>query len=376
MNLYSTFIEKALSLLKNEGYFGFIIPNSILYNESYKKLRDLLLNSTTLKKIIRLPDNVFEGVKVETIILIYQKKKTDSIEKCEVIIYPREAKISHIDEKDSNEEVLYFSQSNWNKDQKVINISTNTLNERIIKNIENESVPLVQLCDFSLGLTPYDKYKGHTKKQIEGRAFHSTTKKDNTFKPLLPGENIERYNIFWDKKEYISYGDWLGAAREQRFFTSPRIIVRQIVSGKPPRIYAGYTEEELYNTQIGFNIIVKDENVVLTKYILAILNSKLMNFYHKEKYLDPSKTLFQKILIANAKKFPIKIISITEQKNIVKLSDKMLSLNKHLNDIGDKKTIEREKLEEEIKRTDKEIDELIYKIYNITNEEKKIIEAK
>ena len=233
----------------------------------------------------------------------------------------------------------------------------------------------MDICDFSLGLTPYDKYKGHTKSQIEERVFHSKTKKNATFKPLLSGENIIRYGVFWDGKEYLSYGDWLGAAREQRFFTKPRIIVRQIVSGKPPRIYAGYTNEEFYNTQIAFNLLVKDEAKISLKYLLSILNSKLINFYHKEKYLDPSKNLFQKILIANAKTFPIKILSLEKQRPHINLVDKMLSLNKRLVELGDKQTNERQRLEEEIKRTDSEIDELVYQLYGITEEEKKIIEG-
>ena len=113
---------------------------------------------------------------------------------------------------------------------------------------------------------------------------------------------------------------------------------------------------------------------ISSKYLLAILNSKLMSFYHKEKYLDPLKNLFQKILIANAKKFPIKIIPESEQQPLIKLVDKMLSLNKRLNEIGDKKTDERAEIKEEIKHTDNEIDKLVYKIYGITEEEKKIIE--
>jgi len=52
----------------------------------------------------------------------------------------------------------------------------------------------------------------------------------------------------------------------------------------------------------------------------------------------------------------------------------MLSLNKHLNEIGDKKTDERADIEEEIKHADNEIDGLVYKIYGITEEEKKIID--
>lgn len=60
-------------------------------------------------------------------------------------------------------------------------------------------------------------------------------------------------------------------------------------------------------------------------------------------------------------------------KKIENLVDKSLSLKKRLNEIGDKKTEERAKIEEEIKKTDAEIDELVYKLYGITEEEKEII---
>jgi hypothetical protein len=42
--------------------------------------------------------------------------------------------------------------------------------------------------------------------------------------------------------------------------------------------------------------------------------------------------------------------------------------------IRDKQTSERQRLEAEIARTDAEIDELVYQLYGITDEEKKIIE--
>jgi hypothetical protein len=52
----------------------------------------------------------------------------------------------------------------------------------------------------------------------------------------------------------------------------------------------------------------------------------------------------------------------------------MLSLNKKLNELGDKITDETLRLNEEIEKTDKEIDDVVYKIYNITAKEQKIIE--
>jgi hypothetical protein len=71
---------------------------------------------------------------------------------------------------------------------------------------------------------------------------------------------------------------------------------------------------------------------------------------------------------------PIKIVSESKQQSIIKLVDKMLSLNKRLNEIGDKKTSESAKIEEEIKKTDAEIDELVYKLYGLTKEEIAIVE--
>ena len=84
---------------------------------------------------------------------------------------------------------------------------------------------------FTLGITPYDKYRGHSEDTIKNRKFHSKDKLDKTYKPLRTGENITRYYLKPNVEEYIKYGDWLGAMREERFFTEPRILIRQIVSG-------------------------------------------------------------------------------------------------------------------------------------------------
>ena len=60
---------------------------------------------------------------------------------------------------------------------------------------------------------------------------------------------------------------------------------------------------------------------------------------------------------------------------MITLVDKMLSLHKCLDEVDNEKTNERIKIEEKISITDNEIDELVYELYNITEEEKKIIES-
>ena len=305
VNLYSIFIEKGIEILSKNGILSFINPNSMLVNDSYTKLRNLIFSKIT--HIVKLPDNIFEEAKVETIIFEI-KNSENKINLVNVIKYNKNEKITSIDE---NKAIIIYK-SDWNTKEKHFNIYISKREKEILDKIENESLKLENIADFTLGITPYDKYRGHDEDTIKKRLFHSDTKIDSTYKPLITGENIQRYFIDNKIKEYIKYGEWLGAKREERFFNEPRILIRQIISGKPPRIYAGYTEESLYFTQIGFGIISKNKSIS-NKYILVILNSLLINFYHKYMYLDLEKDLFQKILIANCKKLPIKEISLQEQ---------------------------------------------------------------
>ncbi len=326
INLYSIFIEKAYDLVKPNGFISFINPNSILVNSSYKKIRALLIDEMT--KIIKLPDDVFVDAKVETI--IFELRKNNKNEFVDVLVYPKSEKIDFVD----NSRIKRIEKAVWKKDENLnynIFLSPDGINllNKIKQNKTNE---LGEISDFCLGITPYDKYQGHSQEIIKSRAFHSNEKLDSTYKPLIAGENILRFNVTNQIREYIKYGDWLGAKREERFFTSPRIIVRQIVSGKPPRIYAGFTDEALYFTQIGFSIIPK--KVESAKYLLTIINSKLITYYHKYKFLDIEKDLFQKILIANCKQLPIVIISKENQQPFIEKADKMLDLNLQLQEKG------------------------------------------
>jgi len=375
VNLYAIFIEQGLKILSNNGFFGFIVPNSILYQSSYEKIRKYILNEFVINKIVRLPDNVFQNVKAETIILSISKSSKTS----ECILYDRTDNISEISETNCSEKKMIKS-NDWLKNEySVFDIFSTKIETDLIQKIEKDKTDLVLLSDFTLGLTPYDKYKGHTQKQIQERVFHSRTKKDDTFKPLLEGADIKRYSVIWSEKEFISYGPWLGAPREQRFFTAPRILIRQIVSGNPLRIYAGFTDKEIYNTQSVFNIISKDEILLNTKYLLALLNSNLINFYHGHKYLDLSKNLFQKILIQNCKKFPIKTIDkqnkdeLQKQNEIVKLVDQLLKLNEEKAEIKLQTKIAQ--LENKITYCESRINEIIYQLYELTEEETKIVEG-
>ncbi|MNK97032.1 hypothetical protein D3C87_1173460 [compost metagenome] len=254
---------------------------------------------------------------------------------------------------------LKYSIKEWENDQEFrFNIFQSEESADILLKIEKKTqYNLSDIADFSLGITPYDKYKGHSENLIKNKEFHSKTQLNNTYKPLISGKNIKQYVIDEKVDEYIKYGDWLGASRDERFFISPRLIVRQIVSSNPIRMFCAYTEKPLYFTQIGFSIIAKEEfysNFVL----LALMNSELLNFYHAHRFLDIEKNVFQKILIANCKKFPIPFISDKTLEKLEYLAKSMISsINK----------------KQETSIIEREINSIVYKLYDLNYDNVKII---
>ena len=121
-----------------------------------------------------------------------------------------------------------------------------------------------------------------------------------------------------------------------------------------------------------FAVLTKETSL---KYLLSLLNSRLLSVIYKILYggmhMGGGYLRYRSEFLNY---LPIKLALESQQQQLIKLTDKMLSLNKSLSEIGDKKTDERARIEEEIKKIDVEIDELVYKLYGITEEEKKIIE--
>ena len=152
----------------------------------------------------------------------------------------------------------FVSQETWAVSNDVVwSINTDDADAAILQKCELNSVALDECVEICLGLTPYDKYKGHTPSQITNRVFHADFQKDQTFKKLLAGNDVMRYALRWNGQQWISYGSWLGASREQRFFTEKRILVKQIIDWTTKKIWATLTDEELYNTQNAFNMLSK-----------------------------------------------------------------------------------------------------------------------
>jgi adenine-specific DNA-methyltransferase len=105
INLYAIFIENALNKINNNGVVGYIIPNSILFQSSYLKLRDLILKNHSVEEIVKLPDNIFKDANVETVILLLNNNNKN----CKTIIFENREKLDFLDfDKSIKNQILKF----------------------------------------------------------------------------------------------------------------------------------------------------------------------------------------------------------------------------------------------------------------------------
>ena len=207
----------------------------------------------------------------------------------------------------------------------------NKKEKEIISKIKNNQ-KLADFFEVSQGLIPYDKYRGHDEYTIKNRIWHSNVKKDETYKKELKGEDVKQYLLNWNNELWISYGEWLAAPRERKFFVNKRILIREITKDK---LFACYTEEEFYNTPSLINVI-NEKDILKLKYILTIINSKLLGWYHNKTSPKANKGLFPKILVNDVRNLPLVNIPLEKQQPFIEKADKMLFLNKELQDLSQK----------------------------------------
>lgn len=176
------------------------------------------------------------------------------------------------------------------------------------------------------------------------------TKNTGNFKKVLNGKHIGRYTI-QDSGLFINYGPWLWNPRKKEVFECPdKILIRQV--GKYP--ICAYDNNQYYTLNTIYNVIITDSSF-LTKYILALLNSKLMQIIWKEIYPE-QKDVFPRLKKEQLVEIPIPIVETQRQHDIITIVDKILN-KKQNNYVADTTELE----------TD--IDKIVYKLYGLTNEE-------
>ncbi len=124
----------------------------------------------------------------------------------------------------------------------------------------------------------------------------------------------------------------------------------------------------------GFSICIKD-NEYTQEFILGLMNSKLLFWY-----LSKLSNKFRGGWITCTKQYigrlPIKVINEENKMDVKKIGSlvsTIISLNNK--ETSTKTPQEKTALQRQIEATDKQIDQLVYQLYDLTEEEIKIVEG-
>lgn len=138
--------------------------------------------------------------------------------------------------------------------------------------------------------------------------------------------------------------------------------MRQIPSKPPYSILACFVSDVVVNDNNSM-IVVNPNSFYSLKYLLAILNSRLMSFWFIHTYGKLQRKVFPQFKVNELRDFPIKVIDFNNS-NDVSIHNKLVSYVDNIN-IADASFTE----------YNNEIDSLIYKLYGITDDEVKLIES-
>jgi predicted type IV restriction endonuclease len=360
-DIYALFWEAGIKLLKQDGLIGYITPNTWLNNQSNKKLRNYLLENTSIKEIVDYSKiKVFDQATVLPIVAILENK-VNSKNRTEIF------------EPTENGFVMTQSvnQSIWSDaDLSIININLSQSDLQLRNKIEKNTQELEKLAFIKFGIKIYETGKGKPVQKAnfaKDKVYESVTKLDETYRPFLEGKDIQPYSILY-KNRWLKYGENLAAPRNPILFEGERILVRRIV-GKT--LISAYTNADFVTSQL--LQIVKPFDQSSSKYILGILNSRLMAFYFRKKYNRQDKT-FPEIRIYELASLPIKQIDKENEKlqnEISKYVNQLIKLNEEKAVTKLKSTMSQ--IDNRIKYCDDKINDFVNKLYELSEDEIDIV---
>lgn len=345
LNAYKLFLAKALhSLVRKDGVVCYIFQNSFMADKQALELRKDVFNNYQLLKIDSYPERdnvhkrVFKSVKMSVCIVQIKNSKED----------------------------LPFVVNIWDDKYKSSGISTE-FTKKDIESIDTESLLIPRLKQEFLPVVVKINSLNDVFhiKCFEGElnmTFHKSYFIENNTSPkVLKGASIQRYywteNMSQGKIDYLNEEKYLSdfvRSEKSRHHFNDRIALQGMTGANDKiRIVATIVPKGVYLAN-SCNYILQVKEIDL-RYILGILNSKLVNWYFRCFSTNSNVNGYE---IDNV---PFKYSSEEEYNKLITLVDKILKAKEGQ---PNSNTLE----------VEKEIDDLVYKIYELSDDQIHIIE--
>lgn len=332
-NTFIYFTHLGIELMANNGVLSYIIPNTILTQEYYKDTRKLLLKETSLLKVVFYDKMPFENAVVENVTFIVSKHKQPDYEISYYI-----SDVHSVDYNCTKQKSEFMTSPIF-----AFSFKSNNLNSKVAL----DSIKLKDLCNINQAIA----LKGDKSLSV---------KRDNPsgkYYRLLDGRNINKYSVTWTG-EYLDYClERIHSCKTKTIFEVPEKLLFRRVSAN---LIFTYDNNQYYALNTIVVVTLKGEKCISLKYLLALLNSKLLNFYYVTEHKS-TKKVFSEIQARSVGELPIKHVSQNKQQGFISLVDKIL-ISKEENPQAETNSLENE------------IDKKVYHLYSLTYDEVLIID--
>jgi adenine-specific DNA-methyltransferase len=361
IELFHLFLQRGVSVLKERGCLGYIIPTTILNNVYAENLRKWLLNRISIKMISVARGRIFADADVHTTVIILCRE-SDAKKRAQHQIITT----SQLDELPTQKAIAYSGiKQEWftKLAGHVWNILINDDNAQLVGRLTKDYTPLNKLGAINRGLITGDRGK-----------YFSVEKLSEAHVPIIAGSDVTRYYIK-PSTEFVLFerpktagGCW----DRDVHFAPHKIVLRQI--GERPT--ASILLEPLAVTGNIFTVI--NDNLEKELYLLGLLNSKLLAYFWQIMFAD-FKSSFPQITIFSLSQLPVRLIDFSNSTDkarhdrMVQFVEQMLDAKKQLAEAATDR--DRNLYERKCASLDRQIDELVYELYSLTPEEIDLIEA-
>jgi hypothetical protein len=356
VNLFALFIERSVNLLKTNGLHSFIVPNTFYYTASFKKIRKFLLDNGNIDSIMNLCYKVFAQTEIGgSGVFVFSKQSGRKTSKIVTIKNFETFNIPNIQSVSKN---IFLTNENHHLIQET---NTSVIIRKIFQQDRIER--LGTITKIYQGIITGDNGK-----------YLSDKRKNSKWKPILKGKDINRYTIPAPNTfiYYVPEELWSNT-NEKMFKVEEKLISRQ-TSDK----LIATLDRNGYFSLDSTHVILLQTNKICIEYLLGLYNSKLFNFLYQNNVQEKGR-VFAQVKTINLKPLPVKMIDFdTHEKEqyhlIVRLVRQLINLYTEKQEI--KLSSQLCILEDKIARFEQQINEIVYQLYGLTENEIKMIEGK
>ena len=310
IDLFELFIQKGIELLKEKGHFAFINPNTVLSNLYSQKLRRKMVYEYGLREVLNFGMDVFQDPTVHTCIILMNKgvqyqeiKVKQKIKSAEDINLPFDYSVPVID---------IETNTNFSFD-----LTLNASERALFKKFQGLPT-LGDIC-----------YLRQCIKTGNDKEYVTLSKKllPSPWKKSLRGKGMARYTISEDNV-FLKYGNWLARNwNNTSFYECDKIAVRETGD----RINACLDTEHRYFLSSLYSVYPRNTYTIdVLKTLLAILNSRFATFFIQKIAFDLTEGAFTKVRTNQLARLPLPKMESNEDAVLSALASSMLTLNQQL----------------------------------------------